>query len=68
MRALFEVAAGSGAITALVSFNGANGQSPEGHLVEDGSGNLYGTAALGGANGVGVVFENISLRRQGPSP
>ena len=54
---LFEVAAGSGAITALASFNGANGQSPEGDLVEDGSGNLYGTAALGGANGVGVVFE-----------
>ena len=54
---LFEVAAGSGAITALASFNGANGQSPEGDLVEDGSGNLYGTAALGGADGVGVVFE-----------
>ncbi len=53
---LFEVAAGSGAITALASFNGANGQSPEGDLVE-GGGNLYGTAALGGANGDGTVFE-----------
>ncbi len=53
---LFEVAAGSGAITALISFNGANGQSPEGDLVDVG-GNLYGTAALGGANSDGTVFE-----------
>ncbi len=53
---VFEVAAGSGAITALASFNGANGQSPEGDLVESG-GNLYGTAGLGGADSDGTVFE-----------
>ena len=53
---MFEVAAGSGAITTLASFNGANGQSPQGNLVESG-GNLYGTAGLGGADSDGTVFE-----------
>ena len=40
---VFEVAAGSGTITTLASFNGTNGASPDGGLVEDSSGNLFGT-------------------------
>jgi uncharacterized repeat protein (TIGR03803 family) len=36
---------------------GADGGTPYGSLVFDGSGNLYGTASAGGANGQGVVFE-----------
>jgi uncharacterized repeat protein (TIGR03803 family) len=36
---------------------GADGLDPFGSLVFDASGNLYGTASFGGANGGGVVFE-----------
>jgi uncharacterized repeat protein (TIGR03803 family) len=54
---VFEIAAGSGAITTLASFAGANGAFPEAGLVQDGSGNLYGTTASGGAHGDGTVFE-----------
>jgi uncharacterized repeat protein (TIGR03803 family) len=36
---------------------GADGSTPYGGLVMDGSGNLYGTTAFGGKYGGGVVFE-----------
>ncbi len=54
---VFELAQGSGTIMTLASFNGANGREPEGALVMDGSGNLYGTALIGGASNDGTVFE-----------
>jgi len=54
---LFEVTKGSTTITALASFNGADGAYPEAALVMDGSGNLYGTTFGGGAPGGGTVFE-----------
>jgi len=54
---VFELAAGSGSITTLASFNGANGGGPAAGLVEDRSGNLFGTTELGGASGDGTVFE-----------
>ena len=42
----------------LHSFNGASdGGTPRGTLILDKSGNLYGTAKLGGTNGVGVVYQ-----------
>jgi hypothetical protein len=40
----------------LVSFNGTNGTFPEGSLLADAHGNLFGTAT-GGGNGDGTVFE-----------
>jgi uncharacterized repeat protein (TIGR03803 family) len=44
--------------TVLFSFNGNdNGLWPEGNLVFDASGNLYGTTAYGGLHGKGEVFE-----------
>jgi uncharacterized repeat protein (TIGR03803 family) len=43
--------------TVLQSFNGTDGAGPEGGLIADGAGNLYGTTTGGGANSVGVVFE-----------
>ena len=59
---LFEVQAGSNAVTTLVSFNGANGEYPAVGLVEDGSGNLFGTTSAGGPGGYGTVFEvNLPL-------
>jgi uncharacterized repeat protein (TIGR03803 family) len=54
---VFEVAAGSGSITTLASFNGANGADPFAGLVEDRSGNLFGTTREGGASNIGTVFE-----------
>ena len=61
---MFEIAQGSGTITTLASFNGTDGLSPNGGLVMDSSGNLYGTTAFGDigytgaiATGDGSVFE-----------
>jgi uncharacterized repeat protein (TIGR03803 family) len=55
---LFEISAGSHSFTTLVTFNGNNGAVPEGGLIADSSGNLYGTAAGGGGpSNAGIVFE-----------
>ena len=54
---VFEVAAGSGSIVTLASFNGSNGSTPLGGLAEDSSHNLFGTTSEGGASGGGTVFE-----------
>jgi uncharacterized repeat protein (TIGR03803 family) len=43
-------------LTTLHSFNGADGSSPEGTLVQGSDGNLYGTTPLGGAHAKGTVF------------
>jgi uncharacterized repeat protein (TIGR03803 family) len=54
---VFELAKSSSTITDLVSFSGSNGSSPYSGLIEDSSGNLFGTTTGGGANGVGTLFE-----------
>jgi uncharacterized repeat protein (TIGR03803 family) len=62
---VFEIAAGTHALTDLVQFNGTDGEDPGSTLIIDSSGNLYGTTALGGANEIpgdpfdssGTVFE-----------
>ncbi len=41
----------------LVSFAGFNGSAPQGALVADAAGNLYGTDQAGGSSGEGTVFE-----------
>jgi uncharacterized repeat protein (TIGR03803 family) len=48
--------------TVLHSFAGAptDGGTPSGTLVEDASGNLYGTTQIGGASGFGIVFELVA--------
>src|SRR5258708_38700157 len=44
-------------VSVVHSFNGANGEFPEYVvLVQGRDGTLYGTAALGGANGLGTIF------------
>jgi uncharacterized repeat protein (TIGR03803 family) len=40
-----------------VSFNGINGANPEGSLIVDANGDLFGTTTFGGSNGDGTVFE-----------
>jgi uncharacterized repeat protein (TIGR03803 family) len=57
---VFELPAGSGTIATLATFNGTNGATPYSGVVMDGSGNLYGTTAGGGANGWGTVFEVVN--------
>jgi uncharacterized repeat protein (TIGR03803 family) len=55
----------SGALTTLVSFNGANGWSPQAGLVQGSDGNFYGTTAQGGdsltpafgSTGAGTIFK-----------
>ncbi len=56
---IFELAHGSSNITVLASFNLTNGTSPQGSLLADSSGDLFGTASGGGANGLGTVFELV---------
>ncbi|HEY2589583.1 MAG TPA: choice-of-anchor tandem repeat GloVer-containing protein [Tepidisphaeraceae bacterium] len=54
---VFEIAKGSNDVTALASFDGANGATPGGGLTIDAAGNLYGTTSAGGDAGDGSVFE-----------
>jgi uncharacterized repeat protein (TIGR03803 family) len=43
--------------TVIYNFQeGADGQTPNGELIQDASGNFYGTASFGGASGRGTVF------------
>ena len=44
-------------LTTLVNFNGTDGALVYAGLIADAKGDLFGTTALGGANGDGTVFE-----------
>jgi uncharacterized repeat protein (TIGR03803 family) len=44
-------------LTTLVGFTGADGANPEGNLIPDASGDLFGTTSAGGPEGDGTVFE-----------
>lgn len=46
-----------GALTALNSFDFADGWTPSGSLVQASNGNFYGTTQFGGASDTGTVFE-----------
>jgi uncharacterized repeat protein (TIGR03803 family) len=46
-----EVSGDAGQLTVLNSFDGANGRTPHGDLLEDGEGNLFGTTIYGGSLG-----------------
>jgi uncharacterized repeat protein (TIGR03803 family) len=58
---IFELSPnGSGGYNETILYNFAgstDGEFPTGGLIADSAGNLYGTAARGGANGLGTVFE-----------
>jgi uncharacterized repeat protein (TIGR03803 family) len=56
---VFKISA-TGAESVLYSFAGplvGDGGNPEGKLIMDSAGNLYGTTSLGGANNFGTVFK-----------
>jgi uncharacterized repeat protein (TIGR03803 family) len=57
---VFELAPRSGghwAYNVIHRFSGPDGTEPITALIVDSAGNLYGTTQLGGANGLGTVFE-----------
>ena len=54
---VFELVAGSSTITTLAPFTLAPGSGPNGGLVRDAQGNLFGTTFSGGPSGNGTVFE-----------
>ena len=54
---VYEIAAGTHALSTVATFNGANGNYPTSTLTADASGNLYGTTEMGGASGDGIVYE-----------
>jgi uncharacterized repeat protein (TIGR03803 family) len=54
----FKINTRTGVETVLHNFaGGADGATPEGILVRDKAGHLYGTTTAGGASGAGTVFE-----------
>jgi uncharacterized repeat protein (TIGR03803 family) len=54
---VFEISP-TGAFTVLHSFEGgADGIGPQGRLIQDSTGNLFGATFAGGASGYGVVFK-----------
>jgi uncharacterized repeat protein (TIGR03803 family) len=71
---VFEIAAGSRKMTTLYEFKGGrDGESPEGALVMDRAGNIYGTTFQGGENcptgaelgpGCGTVYEVVRKSSQ----
>jgi uncharacterized repeat protein (TIGR03803 family) len=48
---------GTWSYTVLHQFTGFDGSDPDANLILDDQGNLYGTTAIGGPGGAGVVFE-----------
>ena len=54
---VFKVAAGTHAITTLATFDNVNGVGPQGGLLADAAGNLYGSTGNGGSNNNGTVFK-----------
>jgi len=54
---LFSVASDGSGFIKLLDFNGSNGAAPQAALTIAPDNTLWGTTALGGANGVGTIFK-----------
>jgi uncharacterized repeat protein (TIGR03803 family) len=54
---LFELVKNTNTITILANFNWTNGATPQGQLIADSNGNLFGTTSGGGTNNGGTLFE-----------
>jgi uncharacterized repeat protein (TIGR03803 family) len=57
LGSVFELSAGTHALSTLISFDRSNGFYPSAGLSIDASGNVYGTTGSGGASDDGRVFE-----------
>ena len=63
---IFQVAAaGTTEATVVYAFSGPDGAHPNGGLVIDAAGNLYGTTAAGGAHDLGILFKLVRPASQG---
>ncbi len=58
--AIWELPKSTGVLTLAASFDGTDGESPQGGLSIDGAGDLYGTCTSGGANNQGSVWELLA--------
>jgi uncharacterized repeat protein (TIGR03803 family) len=56
-ESVYEVKAGSGTVTTVATFSGANGSVADAQLVADAAGNLFGVSTSGGSSNDGSVFE-----------
>lgn len=54
---IFEYNIATNTYTKKIDFNGANGSTPYGSLIQASNGKLYGMTSSGGNNNVGVIFE-----------
>ena len=54
---IFNYVISSNTYTKKIDLNTSNGGNPNGHLIQASNGLLYGLAAVGGTNNVGVLFE-----------
>lgn len=57
---VFELPKGASSVITLATFNGANGANPDGGLIMDRFGNLFGTTQHGGSANLGTVFELVN--------
>ena len=54
---VFEYSTTTQQLTTLSTFEGSNGSNPDGNLISDSAGDLYGTTSGGGQYNDGTVFE-----------
>ncbi|HUB27997.1 MAG TPA: choice-of-anchor tandem repeat GloVer-containing protein, partial [Tepidisphaeraceae bacterium] len=55
--AVFDIPGGTGAFSLVTTFDGTDGDGPSGGVIEDSSGDLFGTTGGGGPDDDGTVFE-----------
>jgi uncharacterized repeat protein (TIGR03803 family) len=58
---VFEMPAGTGTVISLASFNGANGVNPDGKLVEDSSGDLFGVTFMAATSMVTAPYSSCLI-------
>lgn len=54
---IYRFAPGTNTITRVAYFSGLTGYNPNGGVILDASGNIYGTTQRGGTNGVGTIYK-----------
>lgn len=58
---VFKFSLATQSLTTLATFDGTNGRLPDGKLLIDAEGNLFGTTSQGGASNQGTVFELVHV-------
>ena len=63
---IYKIPVNTSTVQTLASFDDTDGFQPQGNLIADSDGNLFGTTIQGGANRQGVVFE-LALNAHTPT-